>query len=354
MWESMWEFFMSYIPDADNVFAYDTVKLVNVLDRRLGLVYYTVQFIIACYILIWVILINKQYLVKEHTTGWVLTHVIGAQVSDSGFTWDIYDRVTAPGEQGAVFIPTRVLVTHQSQQEGQYCSSPIHNCSNDHDCGVGDAQNQHRECVDGYCMRFQWCPAEDQSAATTETHYLDINKVELWFQSYVHFQEFEMDVSTMSETKAVHYPHKNANTYKLTDLLRMANMKLEDVQENGALINVNNIFDCDVDSDVCTRRVEALTIDTHTGFNHVISYLYEDEGIRKRDTYRMYGFRLMTFSTGLGSRTSFSQVVLQLASAIALLAVAEQVADIYLLYYIPERHHYSTLKVIQTEDFNED
>merc|ERR1719386_185594 len=148
-------------------------------------------------------------------------------------------------------------------------------------------------------MRFQWCPAEDPDAITTETHYLDL-------------------------------------------------------QDYGAIIYVNNIFDCDVDRDTCTRNVEAFNIDTRTGFNHVVSYLYEDGGIKKRDTYRMYGIRMMTFSRGLGARTSFSQVILQLSSAIALLVVAENVADFYLQYIVPERHQYRQLKVIQTEDFNDD
>lgn len=348
------ESFNNILPDADAVFAYDTVKLVNVLDRRLGVVYYLVQFMIACYILIVVVLLNRDYLVKEVTAGWVLCNVMQPQMSSAGFSWDVYDRITAPGEQGAVFIPTRVLVTHQSQQEGQYCKSPVHNCTDDEDCGSSDVLGQHRECVDGFCMRFQWCPAEDPDAITTETHYLDISKVELWLQSYVHYNEFEMDVSTMNEKEIVYYPHKNANTYKLNDLLRMASLSLEDLQDYGAIIYVNNIFDCDVDRDTCTRNVEAFNIDTRTGFNHVVSYLYEDGGIKKRDTYRMYGIRMMTFSRGLGARTSFSQVILQLSSAIALLVVAENVADFYLQYIVPERHQYRQLKVIQTEDFNDD
>lgn len=349
-----WARVKSHFPDLDSVLAYDTVKLVSVLDRRLGVVYYAVQFMIACYILIVVVLINKDYLAKEKSTGWILAKVMNPQVSNLGLSWDVYDRITAPGEQGAVFIPTRVLVTHQSQQEGQYCVSPLHNCTSNEDCDAGSVLPQHRECVDGFCMRFQWCPAEDPTAATTEIHYLDISQVELWFQSYVHFPQFQLDVSTMHESTPVRFPHKQANTYLLKDLLRMANLPEEELIENGAVIYLNNIFVCDLDANSCTRNVESLNVDTRTGFNHVISHHYEDGNIRRKDTFRMYGVRLMAFTTGLGSRISFSQVVLQLASAIAFLAMAETVADFYLMNIVPERHHYRQLKVVHTEDFNED
>lgn len=83
-----------------------------------------------------------------------------------------------------------------------------------------------QECQNGFCMRRQWCPAENANWASTEakkmwklwcvceswrwqssskikswirtlsmwrqlveTHYLDFEKVELWFKSYVHYHK---------------------------------------------------------------------------------------------------------------------------------------------------------------------
>lgn len=48
------------LPDADDVFAYDTVKEVKVLDRRLGLIYYFVLGTVFFYVIIYVFMIEKQ------------------------------------------------------------------------------------------------------------------------------------------------------------------------------------------------------------------------------------------------------------------------------------------------------
>merc|ERR1712187_449558 len=152
--------------------------------------------LIAGYVIVYVFIIKKQYLDTEKTSGWSLVKVMQPQVSHLGVEWDVYDRVTHPGEQGAAFIPTRILVT-RGQTQGDFCESPIHNCTTDAQCSIGNEELQKKECsASGHCMRRQWCPAEDPSRITTETHEFDIDEVELWFQTYVHFNDFNLDVST--------------------------------------------------------------------------------------------------------------------------------------------------------------
>eukprot|EP00409_Alexandrium_fundyense_P001160 CAMPEP_0185912620 /NCGR_PEP_ID=MMETSP0196C-20130402/40583_1 /TAXON_ID=2932 /ORGANISM="Alexandrium fundyense, Strain CCMP1719" /LENGTH=107 /DNA_ID=CAMNT_0028633911 /DNA_START=111 /DNA_END=431 /DNA_ORIENTATION=- len=102
----------AYIPERwelDNVLAYDTVKLVRVLDRRLGFVYYAVFAAVVTYIVVVVFIIKKEWLDFEKSSGWIMVKVMKPQLSHLGSSWDVYDRITNPGEQGAVFIPTRVL-----------------------------------------------------------------------------------------------------------------------------------------------------------------------------------------------------------------------------------------------------
>eukprot|EP00929_Paragymnodinium_shiwhaense_P000733 TRINITY_DN100969_c0_g1_i1.p1 TRINITY_DN100969_c0_g1~~TRINITY_DN100969_c0_g1_i1.p1 ORF type:complete len:356 (-),score=70.76 TRINITY_DN100969_c0_g1_i1:313-1380(-) len=341
------------LPDIDDVFAYDTVKLVKVLDRRLGLVFYGVQFAVIVYIVVFVFIIKQQYLQDEKTTGWLMCRVLEAQYDENLVAWDIYDRVTNPGEQGAVFIPTRVLITRGQVQDG-FCESPVHNCTTPADCDIGDEAVQKKQCTNGMCIRRQWCPAENPALPTTETHLLDIEDVQLWFQTYAHFNLFNLDVYTTDEDKPVHYPRRRANTYRLADVMRMSNLDPEQFQENGAVMLVNALFKCNLDAGSCDMKIESANVDTKTGYNHVVSQVYWEDGVRKRDTYRMYGIRIMAFTTGLGSKTSFSQILLQVSSAIALLGVAEIVADVWLMMVVPERKHYIEQKIIQTEDFGSD
>jgi len=345
--------FEELIPDVDDVFAYETVKWVRVLDRRLGLVYYTMLTIIVIYIVLYVCIIEKQYLDFEKSSGWIIVQVLNNQKSDLGVSWDTYDRITNPGEQGAVFIPTRVLITRAQTQDG-FCESMVHECTKASDCDIDNEKLQKSECVNGHCIRRQWCPAENPDAPTTETQYLEFNQVELWFSTYVHYHKFQLDVATTDERKEILYPMKRANTYPLHDLIRMANLDPEEVVENGAVIIANALLECDLDNGECGSRVETINVDTKAGYNYAYNHIYYEDGVRKRDTLRMYGIRLLAFATGFGSKTSFPMIVLQTSSGIALMMVAQTVSDFVLMSVIAERKHYTDQKVLQTEDFNED
>jgi len=100
------------LPDADDLFAYDTVKEVRVLDRRLGLIYYLVLGLVVFYVTVIVFLINKKYQDYEKSDGWVLAKIHNSPfAADNTVPFDIYDAVHNPGEAGALFLPTRVLIT---------------------------------------------------------------------------------------------------------------------------------------------------------------------------------------------------------------------------------------------------
>lgn len=344
--KATWQRLTKDLPDADDVFAYDTVKEVRVLDRRLGYVYYSVLLSVIIYIVLYVFLIKKQYLDKEKTNGWVLGRVINPAHDETNIPWDIMDSVTNPGEQGAVFVPTRILVTRGQVQDG-FCESTLHPCNSDADCDIGHEEMQMTKCSNGFCMRRQWCPPENAEVPEhTEVHYVNLKSFDVWFQTNLHYHKFQLDVSTTDETESVRYPQMHANTYPVHDLLRMANINYEDVKEDGAIINVNNIFTCDLDYHKCEVQLEAQSIDSLTGFNYVSNHFYKEGGVRKRDSYRLYGIRIVTFATGIGQKTSFANIVLQVSSGIALLTCAQTVADVVMQYVLPERRHYVAKKVL--------
>jgi len=343
------------MPDGDELFAYDTVKEIKVLDRRLGLVFYTVLMIIIFYIVIFVFMIKKQYQAIEKTNGWVVTKVMNPAEDAEGIPWDIFDMVTNPGEQGALFLPTKIVRT-QGQQMEDFCESPDHLCKKDEDCDIGNKELQKEKCKNGHCMRRQWCPAMNEGDAGTIVSYPDIMNAHVWFQVNLHYHLFMIDVSTTDEIEPSLYPAQGitgANTYPVHDMLRMANVKMEDVKESGAVLAANMIFDCDLDDKFCSVRLEVDHIDSTTGFNYIHNHYYEDGDKQMRDTWRMYGLRIATFSTGLGKVTSFVMTVLQVSSAIALLACAQAAADVFLSSIVPERKHYLLKKEIMTEDFND-
>jgi len=248
---------------------------------------------------------------------------------------------------------------YDTTQSG-YCRSHLHKCKKDKDCDIGNDILQKSQCSYGQCMRLQWCPSEDiecvgEENCLTEEAYIDFMNYNIWFSANVHFHKGHIDITTTDEKKSTVYPTENANTYPIKDLLRMANIEPKTIAHNGAIILVNVIFKCQLDEvDGCETSIEVANVDSTSGFNYINNHYYDENGIEKRDTIRMYGIRVVAVATGLGTRASFAMIVLQVSSAIALLSVAQTASDFFLQYVVPERRHYIEQKIIITEDFNQD
>lgn len=333
------------------IFAYDTCKEVRVLDRRLGLVYYVVLGMVLFYVIIYVMIIKQQYLDFEKSNGFVMTKVVNPSFANDTIPFDVFDSVINPGESGAIFVPTRVLVT-KGQTQQDYCENPGYPCQSDADCDTGDEMQQGK-CSNGMCMRRGWCPTQRPGGEGTTVYKIDAEKYDLWFQGKVLFHKFMTDIGNTDQTTSVYYPGENANTYPMHDILYKAQVRLEDVWKDGAVLLVSTIFDCDLQNEQCATRIESAKIDAVTGFNFKKSYYYEENGEMKRDAYWFYGIRMVVFATGIGRAPSVAQVVLQGSQAIALLGCAATVADVFLQYLVPERNHYISQKIIETEDFGD-
>jgi len=343
--------------DLDELFAYDTIKVVRVYDRRAGSMYKFCQLVIGLYVFFFVGVISKKYLQEEKVQGRCIVEVMKLQYSDQGIPWDVYDRVVMPSEQGAIFIPTRVLITRGQTQDDQFCEAPRVPCNTNEDCNVQNENVQKAECVNKHCLRRQWCPAEDEAAGVTETHYLEFDQVELRFSSHTHFHRFQMYMTTADEKENTMYPEENANTYLLKDLLGWAGGKAEAIMDYGAVMYVNLMLDSPVQLGADTnvhQKVESHIIDVETGYNFIHNEYYYDGETRKRDTYHMYGIRVLAFTVGFAERVFPSGIVLQFSSAMALIAFAEYFTDQYLIKWVAERAHYNKLRTIETEDFNPD
>ncbi len=57
--EDLWQKFIDKMPDADDVLAYHTQQELNVLDRRLGYIFYVALIAIALYVVVFVKIIIR-------------------------------------------------------------------------------------------------------------------------------------------------------------------------------------------------------------------------------------------------------------------------------------------------------
>merc|ERR1719262_4335 len=61
-------------------------------------------------------IIKRQYLDYEKSNGFIMTKVLNPSYANDTIPFDVFEAVHNPGESGALFIPTRVMVTRNQGQ----------------------------------------------------------------------------------------------------------------------------------------------------------------------------------------------------------------------------------------------
>jgi len=111
--------------DLDKLFTYNTPKVVKVMDRRLGIPYYTFMFIIFVYIL-YTVIANQRYLITEEPGGGSIRTTLRIpdyvtnnykenykpyEMNSQSYQWIYWSptQIVYPaGQDGCLFITTRV------------------------------------------------------------------------------------------------------------------------------------------------------------------------------------------------------------------------------------------------------
>merc|ERR1719428_1535241 len=62
-------------------------------------------------------IIKRQYLDYEKSNGFIMTKVLNPSYANDTIPFDVFEAVANPGESGALFVPTRVMVTKGQSQK---------------------------------------------------------------------------------------------------------------------------------------------------------------------------------------------------------------------------------------------
>lgn len=94
---------------------YQTPKIVKVVDKKVGIIYYSICSIILCYVGFYVLMHQKQYQIREETVGGSAVKPVGTLVgqTDKGEqrVFDLGDYALSLEETSALFIATKVQIT---------------------------------------------------------------------------------------------------------------------------------------------------------------------------------------------------------------------------------------------------
>eukprot|EP01012_Entosiphon_sulcatum_P027769 TRINITY_DN33509_c0_g1_i1.p1 TRINITY_DN33509_c0_g1~~TRINITY_DN33509_c0_g1_i1.p1 ORF type:complete len:383 (-),score=47.17 TRINITY_DN33509_c0_g1_i1:8-1156(-) len=350
----------------DSWFSYSTVKVVEVKDRRLGLLWLWAIVCIVIYISVYVFAIQKGYLSVQYTTGIVATKIKGKArtINSTSSFWDEADVVVPALEPGATFIATRVQQT-LGQKLGTCASSPSINCTLNPTCTTPDyLDSGHCNEATGLCEFYQWCHDEVDNAKPgnpiTHVHYLDgIQNFTIWFKASIRFDQLgegdRVFFSTIHDSQPItpaQDPQK-ANLYTVEQLLsKLPSSQRQHIYETGAILRVIVNWNCNIDNGACDLSYDLVRLDdpnVGSGFNFRTSMAYTNATGTHRDLYKFIGLRFFVDSTGKGYKVSIAQIILNIASGVALFGVATVLVDFLALRVFKQRELFKHYKVQEVE-----
>lgn len=342
--------------DVDRLFSYNTVQQVKILDRWLGIVNNLLTLIILCYIVIYVFMYDKGYLEYEQAKGVTLTHIHGDAVSQ-GTSGDLRyfaaSEISYPGlENGNVMVATKIDIVKQKRG---VCLDFTMPCASADDCSDG----VNAECTEeGFCKEPSWC-ADGESRP--DSYKLETAELSIWVKSGIQFMRLKPDryfSNDMSKPIPSGPLEDGRNAFTVRDLLDRCEpqVRYEEISELGAAIEIQFVWDCNVNRDACVPHIQARRIDSAFDPNNIgFKFDYPHyTGVDKRDLITVRGIRLYLRSLGTGEMVSPAAIILKVSTGLTLLGLAPIIADLLMIKCFKGRSDiYFSRKYDISEDFSE-
>jgi len=342
--------------DVDRLFSYNTKQQVQIGDRLLGITNYVIMFVVMVYIVGYVFIQDHGYLEKEPAKGVAVVQFSGEDlawnsVGDTHSRFFSEGEITFPGlENGNLFVATKV---HIQQEERGVCEDENKPCLTAEDCspGVGAKCSPNK-----FCVEPSWCPVGEH-----EEYKLRTDNGHIWVKSGITFRHLDHDKMFSTDmSQIIMYPNAHHNTYTVRDFLQQCDppVRFEEVGELGAAIEVQFVWNCQVDSllpcdkVVGARRVDNLLDEDHIGygFNHVE---YDVANPDKRTNYKKWGIRFFFGTLGVGSKLSMAMIIFRISTGMALVGFAPIIADIIMTQCLRMSKKYHARKYDYTQDFSD-
>mmetsp|Transcript_27598 Transcript_27598/g.85808 ORF Transcript_27598/g.85808 Transcript_27598/m.85808 type:complete len:382 (-) Transcript_27598:33-1178(-) len=338
--------------DVDTLFSYYTRQEVNVRDWRLGCTRYTCELLLFAYIVVGVFIYGQGYLTFEQARGSIATHVRGDAVAVSigkpGTRYFSAEDITYPGlENGNVFVATRQRVMRQKRGVCEDYNMP---CSSESDCTVSVGGR----CSGlGFCKEPSWCPVDE----VPEIYELEVGDLFIWVKSAIQFVKLAAD-KVFSTEHGHAYPERGVNLFSVRDLLLMCTpvpVRYEEISKLGAAIEVQFIWNCNLDHATCKPDVKARRLDVLFD-PHNIGYAFnysERISENERALIEMQGVRIFLRTYGTAHKTSIPNLVMKASTTCTLLGLAPIITNLFMISVGRRHKRYFARKYEESPNFKE-
>lgn len=349
--------------DVDHLFSYNSKRQVQFRDRLLGVTNYAIMLAIMTYVVGYVFILDRGYLKSEASYGLIVTSVRGdvvadAQSGDDGKQYFSAEDIAYPGlENGNIFVTTKVEM--QNQKRG-VCEDLTMQCGSVDDC----SKDVGAECtVNRFCKEPAWC-----DEGSRRIYKLQTDNLEMWVKSSIQFSKAltggDEPIQYSNEmSHPILYPAPGFNTFSVRDVLQFCDppVQYEEVSELGAAIEVQFIWNCQVDliTHKCdpvihARRVDSLFDSETIGFNFAhAEYGVGDQDPDFRTKITRKGIRFYFRTNGNGQAVDPSEIIFKLSTGGALIGFAPIIADVIMLNCFKWSKKYRARKYEVTEDLGD-
>ncbi|XP_016377661.1 purinergic receptor P2X, ligand-gated ion channel, 8 [Sinocyclocheilus rhinocerous] len=354
------------------LFEYTTVKYVGTQNKKIGLLYRIFQLTIMGYLIGWVFLKNKGYQVKDDTLeSSVVTKAKGVarvNTTDSNL-WGPEDYVFPNQGENFLSIATNFIET-PNQKLGN-CSEnpevPNNTCSKDEECTVGEAVRAGNGIKTGICLEthngtceiYGWCPTEIHRDPDPATIVREAENFTLYIRNFIRFSQLNFSTSNVpKENRSLYLKNclydetvcPYCPIFRLGDIVNKTGNKFEEMALKGGSIGVLIEWLCDLDVDSECRPhysfVRLGKLSEKIGFDFRFARYFTDvAGDRRRIFYKVFGIHLEIMVFGMARKFCIIPTIVNIASALTLMAAGSYICDIMLLYVMKKRSVYTESKL---------
>ncbi|KAK8766834.1 hypothetical protein V5799_006385 [Amblyomma americanum] len=391
-------------------FEYDTLKVVHIGNKKIGVLNRLIQLFILGYIIgafvcvRYVIIYQKGYQQFSSFNAATTTKVKGVvstkNISDDAFypflsdksvykrVWDIADIVVPPEESNQFFVTTNLIIT--PSQEIKNCpedpSIKEARCKSENDttsCTAGKSIMIGNGVMTGRCVKAAkpnetlhvceisgWCPVEqDYGPLKDGTPLLsDVRNFTVLIKNYIEFSLFHVrrsnlhDIENSTYIKYCRYhPEKDPHcpVFRIGDMVDAAGEDFDDVATKGGVIQVLISWDCNLDYDVkyCIPNYSFLRLDDPKtalakGWNFRYPKYYNE---KERSLVKAYGITFVILVQGRAGKISPIPIAINIGSGLGLMVVATVLCDLVVLNCLKRRDLYKSKKykfVTSEEQYN--
>nr|CDS17053.1 p2X purinoceptor 4 [Echinococcus granulosus] len=367
---------------AEFLFTYETPKMVEITNYKIGIFHRLLQIAITVYVVCWVLIYDKGYQENDEVVSSTVTKTKGLMVErwaqneeDVAIISDAADIVNPPLENNAFFVTTHRIVT--PRQTSSRCpgirNSKKSSCGRDGDCekmqlSLSEAGARTGKCVDfhdgkGVCEIYAWCPLENDTIVLSynlQTRFEMISNYTVYIKNDIEYPKFHIKrrnrdawVSNKPLGSCRYNPSDELDKYcpifRLGTIFEEVGLKPSALTRGGVIGIIIN-WDCNLDwgAGNCKPSYSFTNLDVdndgNSGFNFRYAYRYRENGTLYRDLVKAIGLRFSIFVHGQAGSLSIIPLLLNLGSGLALLGMAPTICDIIILNIVGSKNVYKDAK----------